>query len=154
MIKGGKHFAVGKTKEQGKNNAIRGDTREFFVPRKNGARYFFFTLFACLLLALFGAAVLSVDYFGRAMSFGDEPTFVFNVTQEGEAKLTLLGRDYSADVSFLAVVGERTGDAANMIKQMMPKSVILMLSGIPILYEETASLLARMGQAAVNILNF
>ena len=111
-------------------------TREFYpTRRRRDAAYFFFTLFVCLMLVLLAFAALNVDFSGRAMKNGDEPTLAFKVSQSGQAKLTLLGRDYFADVSFLSPVGEFMQKAENIAADRMPAALKLTIKAIPRLYE-------------------
>lgn len=146
MSKQGKRFAPRRKKiksDQTPQSSINGDTREFaVVTRRPAASYFFFTLFICFLLAFLAAAVLSVDYFGRAMSDGAEFTLAFNVSQDGQAHLSFLGRDYNADISFLAPVKDFLGKGASAAGEALPESLRFVFGAIPELYRGAASLAA------------
>lgn len=144
----GKHVkASPRRKEKGRMTAsAAGDTKEFRLPprrRRFFARYFFFTLFICLLMAAAVAAALSVDFRGRMVAEETDLSLAFAVSEEGKARLSLLGRNMEADLSFLAPVKgffQKTGD---FLRSRTPGTFRVIAEGIPRLYEWTVDRLSK-----------
>ena len=108
-----------------------GTTREYRVKRHKNASLFLFTLTACLLLALAAAGVLAVDFGGRAVREGAEPTAAFAVSEAGQAKLSFLGREYRADVSFLLSADRFLVKTGTHLSRLTPACLRLAVAGLP-----------------------
>lgn len=94
------------------------------------------------------AATLSVDYRGRNVADGADLTLAFAVSEEGKAKLSLLGRDMEADVSFLRPVGDFLEETGGLINSRLPGTLRLMVDGVPRLYRAVAEALST-GETAL-----
>ena len=123
-----------------------GTTKEYRVPAHRAASTFLFTLTACLLLALTAAGILAVDFGGRAVREGAEPTAAFAVSEEGEAKLSFLGREYRADVSFLLETDRFLVKTGTHLNRLIPACLRLAVAGLPtvgkIIEQESRALLS------------
>ena len=140
MKRGGKHYAVsGETTRIDIINTKRessGDTVEFKPPVKHRRiSYFLFTLLVCALLAGMAAAVLAVDYWGREISDGTETAFAFGISEEGKARLSFLGRNYDADISFLAPAADFFARAGEVIGSQVPESLRFLMGSVPKIYD-------------------
>lgn len=138
--KRGAHFAV-----RGKSPSS-GDTREFALPSKHHyLSYFFFTLFICILLVSLALAILSVDFFGRSTFEKTDATLALAISESGQAKLSLLGKEYTADVSFLAPLSDALCEGAEIIKKATPKSILVFFEGVPQVYGAASRTLGGIG---------
>lgn len=144
--KGGTHFAKKKA-------LVSGDTREFVLPKKHRyASYFFFTLFICALLVALTVAVLSVDFFGRGAFEKTEATLALAISESGQAKLSLLGKDYTADVSFLNPISDTLCESLEIVGNAIPKTVVWFFEGVPELYGEVARLIGEAEGEIISLL--
>ena len=141
--KRGAHFAV-----KGKSLSF-GDTREFALPRKHRfASYFFFTLFICALLVTLAIMILSVDFFGRSTFEKTDATLTLAISESGQAKLSLLGKEYTADVSFLTPLSDTLCEGLEIIEKATPKCIVLFFEGVPEMYDKISR---QIGEAGAKI---
>lgn len=121
-----------------------GTTREYPIKRRHsGATYFFFTFALCLLLAAAALAMLTVDAEGRNVK-AVTPCLSVAVSEKGEARLSLFGREVTADVSGLLQADRFLTRTGTFFSRRIPASLRLAGKGIPLLYREIGKKVARL----------
>ncbi len=94
---------------------------------------------------------MSVDFRGRDTAEGADLTFAFAVSEEGKAKLSFLGRDVTADVSFLRPVGDFLSETGTLLSSRIPGTLRMIGYGLPEGYKQVCRVLAHGEKAVVDL---
>jgi len=127
-----------------KNRVSMDETRQFAVADKHllknrpvhgGVYYFSVTFMSVAVIAAMAAALLTVDFRGRQLAFGEnDSTVAFSNDSEGLAQINVLGREMNIDYAFALPAINGVSRVADYAGGMIPATVIADAKLIPQAY--------------------